>query len=156
MALRQAGFLQMLSYEMFKELMTTPEGSPTTDDMREGVVMWLEHIYTAKDWNKAFKQGDLDELDMISTCLQSPNYWTIRLAASISACPERVRARKVFGDRIAKTMEGKEDGGAISAVESIDRASEEAEADFSGWQRSKRFKVGNPIGVLLKRASNCW
>ncbi|KAL8661863.1 MAG: hypothetical protein Q9202_005221 [Teloschistes flavicans] len=105
LSMRQSGFLQMLSYEMLKQLITTPDADPLVDKSEESVVMWLEHIYTAREWDKAFTHGDLDDLNLVSTCLQTPNQWTIRLAESIIKCPERVRARQMFGERVAKAVD---------------------------------------------------
>ncbi|KAL9579187.1 MAG: hypothetical protein Q9212_005255 [Teloschistes hypoglaucus] len=113
LAMRQSGFLQMLSYEMLKQLITTPEAQSLINKSEESLVMWLEHMYTAREWDKAFTHGDLDDLNLVSTCLQTPNKWTTRLAESIIQCPERVRAQRMFGERVARAVNDEEHGGGV-------------------------------------------
>ncbi|KAL8872831.1 MAG: hypothetical protein Q9174_001609 [Haloplaca sp. 1 TL-2023] len=147
LALRHIGFLQMLSDELFERLAQPLAGNAATGDPKEAALMWLEHIYTSKDWRKAFKQSGLDELRMVSLCLQSSHLWTLRLASSITNCPENVRLRRVFGDRIAKALEDGEDRGGTSAGQFASSFKESIPEGFSGWQRSTRFEMGQQIGV---------
>ncbi|KAL8688788.1 MAG: hypothetical protein Q9218_005386 [Villophora microphyllina] len=155
LAIRQSGFLQMLSYELTKQLITTPEVNPVVEDLKEAIVTWLEHMYTARDWDKAFKQGDLDDLHMVSMCLQTPNQWTTRLATSIVRCPERVRAQQMFGERITRAADDKGKKG-IEAEKAEGWVAIEGENEFDGWQRSKINSSSNPVGVLWRRSSNYW
>lgn len=153
LSMRQSGFLHMLSYEMLKQLITTPDADPLVDKSEESVVMWLEHIYTAREWDKAFTHGDLDDLNLVSTCLQTPNQWTTRLAESIIKCPERVRAQQMFGERVAKAVDGKKNGEALK--ENDDHwVAMKGEHVFDGWQRLEVGRSRNPVGVLWKRWSN--
>ncbi|KAI4097264.1 MAG: hypothetical protein L6R37_006826 [Teloschistes peruensis] len=155
LAMRQSGFLQMLSYEMLKQLITAPEAHPSVNKSEESVVMWLEHMYTAREWDKAFTQGDLDDLNLVSTCLQTPNQWTTRLAESIVKCPERVRAQRMFGEHVARAVNDKDNGDSLK--ENDDGLLPlKGENEFDGWQRSEVGRSRNPVGVLWRRSSSSW
>ncbi|KAI4204521.1 MAG: hypothetical protein LQ350_001071 [Teloschistes chrysophthalmus] len=136
LAMRQSGFLQMLSYEMLKQLIAIPEAHPLVNKSEESLVMWLEHIYTAREWDKAFTHGDLDDLNLVSTCLQTPNQWTTRLAESIVKCPERVRAQRMFGERVARVVNDKGNGNAQNENDD-NRVPTKEGHEFDGWQRSE-------------------
>ena len=147
LVLRHTGFLQMLSDELFEQLVIPFADDAAMGASKEAVFLWLEHIYTSKDWRRAFRQGGLDEFRMVSSCLQVPHQWTLRLATSITNCPENVRLRQVFGNRVATALESDGDAGATSVGEATSSSIESVQEDFRGWQRSTRFEMGKWIGV---------
>ncbi|KAL9013941.1 MAG: hypothetical protein Q9173_001378 [Seirophora scorigena] len=76
LAAHQSQFLRLLTNEMTAQLVAPHHGQPANDAVREGVSMWLEHIYTSSFWHLAAKRSGLEDTAMISTCLQNPNQWT--------------------------------------------------------------------------------
>ncbi|KAI4226898.1 MAG: hypothetical protein L6R36_002830 [Xanthoria steineri] len=104
LALHRPHFLRMLSDVMTKHLTAQPTRASSTETFQASISRGLDRIYTAPEWHKAYGQSGLSGLEMVSRCLQSPNGWTVRLAASISECPRHVRVKRAFGHRICQPM----------------------------------------------------
>lgn len=124
LALSRPCFLRMLSDVMAKHLTAQPTLTSSMETFRGSIFMGLDRIYTAPDWHKAYGQSGLNGLEMVSRCLQSPTGWAVRLAASISECPQHVRVKRAFGIRISQTIKSLEVGNS-AAGESADDVPEE-------------------------------
>lgn len=105
LAMQQNQFLKILTDEMVAQLVKPQDLLPTDNAYREGVFTWLEHIYTSQVWEKAVNRSRLDNRAIISTCLQNPNGWTLRLASSITQRAGREKIQRVFGPLVAEAME---------------------------------------------------
>ncbi|KAL8803752.1 MAG: hypothetical protein Q9200_006082 [Gallowayella weberi] len=114
MALQRPYILRILSDELIQRL----TAAPVMDFVGNSVLAVLGRIYTAPEWHKGFDESNLDGVDMVSRCLQSPNRWTIRLATSISNCSRHAQVKRMFGDRIVQVVKGQ---GVLHANEKLDR-----------------------------------
>ena len=110
LALRRPYLLRMLSDIIIKRLTDPLTTAPSEETFQASIFTLLNRIYTVPGWHKAYDQSRLNGVEMVSKCLQSPNHWTVRLAASISECPRHVRAKRMFGNRISQSMESLEVG----------------------------------------------
>ncbi|KAL8730363.1 MAG: hypothetical protein Q9166_004128 [cf. Caloplaca sp. 2 TL-2023] len=108
LALQRPYFLRMLSDSLVEPL-TAASTSSSNDTFHLLLLKWLARICTASDWLSAYDKSSLDDLNIVSKCLQSPNRWTLRLASEISECPKHGQVKKVFGHRIAQAIKGLED-----------------------------------------------
>lgn len=129
------------------QLVTPLKPDPASKAIREGILLWLEHIYTSQSWTSEVKRARVDEIATVSTCLQNPNQWTTRLASSITQKSPRKRAKQLSDLQVADAMKEIEspksrstpyDGNAVA----------EANCDLEGWQRSRDTWGNRPIGVL--------
>ncbi|KAL8675541.1 MAG: hypothetical protein Q9168_000053 [Polycauliona sp. 1 TL-2023] len=119
LAVRRPSLLRMLSAVMIKHLTAPSTLSSAMEIFRNLILAMLNHIYTSSDWHKAYGASGLHSVKLVSTCLQSPNRWTIRLAAAVSDCPQHARVNRAFAKRIDQTMKSLETGKA-AAAESAD------------------------------------
>ncbi|KAL8798723.1 MAG: hypothetical protein Q9182_006438 [Xanthomendoza sp. 2 TL-2023] len=106
MALQRPYVLRILSGELIERLTAAPVVDSVGNSSHACFLAVLERLYTAPEWHKGFDESNLDEVDMVSKCLQSPNRWTIRLATSISKCQRHARVRRMFEDRIVQVTKG--------------------------------------------------
>ncbi|KAL9060409.1 MAG: hypothetical protein Q9206_001029 [Seirophora lacunosa] len=134
---QQGQFLRLLTNEMTAQLVAPHHGQSANDAVREGVSMWLEHIYTSSFWHLAAKRSRLEDSAIISTCLQNPNQWTVRLASSITQRSRHEQIRQLFGPLVAKALGDVNDGTRV-AEERIDAARIRSACDFDGWQKLQR------------------
>ncbi|KAI4271771.1 MAG: hypothetical protein LQ337_005766 [Flavoplaca oasis] len=112
LAVKRPLLLRMLSAVMIKHLTAQHPLASSAESFQELMFAGLSHIYTAPDWQKLYKQSGLNGLEIVSRCLQSPNRWTVRLAALISDCPHHVRVKNIFAYRICQTMKSLDVGSA--------------------------------------------
>ncbi|KAL8783903.1 MAG: hypothetical protein Q9213_004321 [Squamulea squamosa] len=101
--------VRRLSDVMIKRLTVQSAMAPSKERYQTLLSTWLNRIYTAPEWHKAFDESGLNAVETVSQCLQSPNRWTMSLAASISECPKHIQAKKVFGNRISFTLKSWEE-----------------------------------------------
>lgn len=80
---RQPRFLISLMDRMAMELSTPPRGAVQDDPKSEAVTIWLERLFTSEVYSSAIKRARVAHDGIMTTCLNCPNYWTIRLARCI-------------------------------------------------------------------------
>ncbi|KAL9041501.1 MAG: hypothetical protein Q9180_001239 [Flavoplaca navasiana] len=112
LAVKRPLLLRMLSAVMIKHLTAQHPLASSAENFQKLMFAGLSHIYTAPDWRKLYRQSGLNGLEIVSRCLQSPNRWTVRLAALISDCPHHVRVKNMFAYRISQTMKSLDVGSA--------------------------------------------
>ncbi|KAL8930065.1 MAG: hypothetical protein Q9172_000150 [Xanthocarpia lactea] len=127
LALKRPYLLEMLSDVIIKRLTDPLTAAPSVETFQASIFTLLNRIYTVPGWHKAYDQSRLNGVEMVSKCLQSPNRWTVRLAASISECPRHIRAKRMFGKRISQSMESLEVG---TVQQKIDLISERSSREY--------------------------
>ncbi|KAL8717834.1 MAG: hypothetical protein Q9225_004957 [Loekoesia sp. 1 TL-2023] len=147
LAVRKDQFLKLLLDRMIVQLVAPLKLDTTNERIREGILMWLEHIYTSQSWTSAVKRARIDDIATVSTCLQNPNQWTTRLASLITQNSPRKRAEQLLGPQVADAMKEIQSPKSTPAPYASNAVAE-ANHDFEGWQRS-RDTCNKPIGVVM-------
>lgn len=137
LAAEQRQFLSLLTDKMAAQLIAPQHVQSPNDTFREGISMWLEHIYTSRFWHQAAKRSGLDDTAIISTCLQNPNKWTVRLASSITQRSNREQVQQFFGPLVAEAQEDL-DFGTRAVKERLESATVRDPHGFDGWQKLQR------------------
>ncbi|KAL9028970.1 MAG: hypothetical protein Q9196_002730 [Gyalolechia fulgens] len=142
----QGQVLALLTDQMIAHLVTSRKSDGTADADQERVLLWLTRVFTAETWEKAARRATLDDVAVVSRCLQNPNPWSIRLATAITKSSRSNIARDLYGPLVAEA-EGRLDGAKSMLREDDEHYAAETEHLFDGWQRSNAAS-GKPIGVL--------
>lgn len=178
LASRQNQFLTIFADEMVIPIISPSFMDVTIDTYREAVTMWLIHFYTAKEWSATIKRGKLDDHSVLSTCLQNPNHWTLKLAHAIIESPGRKAAQETYGERVRRAVveqsSSKEPMIKTISVENLDRLlpsqrawleteeglEEQAktwqmnagfprdDAEVGGWEKWQGGWISKPIGMV--------
>ena len=143
---RKTRFLTILIDTMAAQLTAPSTLDASIDIFRESIFMWLEHIFVADSWNRTVKLAPPDDISLVSTCLQSPNHWTLRLATSITESGGHKAAKDLLEMRIAAAVDGSNDA-RTRLVEDTDALIKETRDDTDGWFRCQGHSIGKPIGV---------
>lgn len=166
LALRQERFLTTLTDEMAVQIISPSLMDVTIDPYREVITNWLMHIYTSKQWGAMPKQSKLEDDCILSTCLQNPNHWTLKLATTMINTPDRKLAKETYGERVLEaqsisteyplhllpsqrawleTHEGLQEQ-ERSLQENILSLGEDAEV--RRWEKLKEGWIAKPIGLV--------
>ena len=96
----QKPFLNLLTQMLINQIISPSLTEPEVDVHREAVHFWLLQIYTSQEWSSARKRGKINADDLLSICLQNPNFWTNPIACAIVNEPGGSRLGTIYEDRI--------------------------------------------------------
>lgn len=142
----QGQVLALLTDNMIARLVAPRKSDATGDAVQERVLLWLTQVFTAETWKKAARRAKLDDMVVVSTCLQNPNPWSIRLATAIIKSSRSDVARNLYGPLVAEA-EGRLGGAQSELLEDDEHNAADTGHLSDGWQRSNAV-LGKPIGVL--------
>ncbi|KAL8938970.1 MAG: hypothetical protein Q9216_003618 [Gyalolechia sp. 2 TL-2023] len=142
----QGQILALLTDHMIAHLVTPRRSDITEDAVQKRVLGWLTQVYTAESWGKAARRAQLDDVAVVSTCLQNPNRWSIGLATAITMCSKSYIARDLYGPLVTAAR-GRLDGAESMPSEDDEQDAADTAYLFDGWQQSN-VALGRPIGVL--------
>lgn len=178
LASRKPQFLTIFTDEMVLPLISPSFMDVTIDVYREAITMWLIHITTAKEWSATIKADKFNDHSMLSTCLQNPNHWTLKLATAILDAPGHKAAQETYGERVKRAMaehsaskdpiiktisvenldrllpsqcawlESEEGLEAQSKMSQMDAVDARDDAEVGGWGKWKGSWISKPIGVV--------
>ncbi|KAL9002563.1 MAG: hypothetical protein Q9188_004509 [Gyalolechia gomerana] len=142
----QGQVLALLTDNMIARLVAPRKSDATEDAIQERVLLWLTQVFTAETWKKAARQAKLDDMAVVSTCLQNPNLCSIGLATAIIKSSRSNVARNLYGPLVAEA-EGRLEGAQSELLEDDEHNAADTGHLSDGWQRSNAV-LGKPIGVL--------
>ena len=100
----QNTFLILLTDEMSLAIVQPSLVDVTVDEYREAMVMWLQHIFTDKAWDRARRRSLVVVDTILITFITNPNYWMLKLATIIIDDPHYTKVRTRYGEQILKAM----------------------------------------------------
>ena len=100
--------------------------------------MWLEHIFTAKDWRKALKRSNIDMNVIMSTCMMNPDHWTLRLATAIMGSPVTELLKNFYAEQVKEASEAQAQGELFGQ-----------NLATGPWEKHEGYVVPHPIGWRL-------
>ena len=127
----QLCFLEVLTDAMAIQIALPTCRDISTDPYREAITMWLERIFASKLYAPVLKRAKLDYSSILSTCLNSPNQWTIRLAKCIMRAPSHDLEKAMYSDRLEKLLHDQ----APPDPCSVALAADDFSASLLLWQR---------------------
>lgn len=173
---QQARFLALLVDEMAIQIISPSLMDVTLDTYREVITMWLTHIFTSEKWAAAIKYCKLDDHSIVPSCLQNPNYWTLKLASAILDAAGHKIAKEVYGERITRAvaehakqkepiisraistdsllpshrawLESEEGLKQQARIAQGDAAGLDEDPEGGGWERWKGTWVSKPVGLV--------
>lgn len=100
----QLDFLEVLTDQLAFQMILPTCLDVTIDPYREAVTLWLERIFTTKIYATPIIRARIDYNDILSTCMNCQNHWSVRLAQSIIEAPKGTVEKAIYGDRLEQAI----------------------------------------------------
>lgn len=100
----QLDFLEVLTDQLAFQMILPTCLDISIDPYREAVMLWLERIFTSKTYATSTIRAKIDYNDILSTCMNCQNHWSVRLAQSMMEGPKRTVERSIYGERLEKAI----------------------------------------------------
>ena len=129
LSLHQRPFFKALTDQLSIQL-ALPSGPMdiSIDRYREAVTMWLEHIFATKEYVPTIKRAKYDLNNILSTCVNCQNFWTVCLARLIMSVPGYEATKKNYRERVNNAIPHLAAGPNPSILDSTTTNTQEEEA----------------------------
>jgi len=101
----QLDFLEVLTDQLAIQMILPTCLDVSIDPYRQAVMLWLERIFTSKLYATPIIRAKIDYNDILSTCMNCQNHWSVRLAQSIVQAPRRTFEKAIYGERLEKAIQ---------------------------------------------------
>lgn len=101
----QLDFLEVLTDQLAIQMILPTCLDVSIDPYREAAMLWLERIFTTTFYATPIIRARIDYNDILSTCMNCQNHWSVRLAQSIMEAPKRTVEKAIYGKRLEKAIQ---------------------------------------------------